>query len=365
MKFIKLVTFSVILAAIAGSLYLYLFAINPFETPPVGGIPAESTKKIEFDLLRGMRPMEIATALEKAGIIKSREAMYWLGKFNGGWINIKAADYELSPFLSPEQIFKLFKSGIGIQHSILVREGDNIYQVSKSFEDAGLGRRDAILKLLRSKELMTELGLEHEGMRTFEGYLYPNTYFYDKHDPNVNVVKRMVEAFLRSWSPEYEARAKELGLTRYEVMTLASMIEKETGAAFERPMISSVFHNRLRKKMRLQSDPTTIYGMWEHYDGNIHKSDLLRHTDYNTYTVPALPAGPISNPHPDSVKAALYPADTDLFFVSKNDGTHVFSKTYDEHVNWVKKTQLDPKAREGKSWRNLKQNPAVKATSHP
>ena len=134
------------------------------------------------------------------------------------------------------------------------------------------------------------------------------------------------------------------------------MIEKETGAAEERPIISSVFHNRLTKRMRLQSDPTTIYGMWDHYEGKIHKSDLLAPTEYNTYTVPALPVGPISNPHAESIHAALYPAETPyLYFVSRNDGTHVFSRTYAEHNQWVQKLQVDPAAREGKSWRDLKQ----------
>ena len=357
MKFFKIISWMLVSAVLASTFYLYLFAIRPLESRPSGGIATQSTKKIEFDLLRGMHPTEIAAALEKAGIVKNRSAMYWLGKINGGWSAIKAADYELSPYLSPEQIFKIFKSGIGIQHSVLVREGDNIYQVAESFEELGLGTHQSILKLLKSSELMLELGFKNEGMQSFEGYLYPNTYFYDKHDPAPNLVKRMAEAFLRSWTPEYEARAKEWGLTRYQVVTLASIIEKETGAAFERPMISSVFHNRLRKHMRLQSDPTTIYGIWDHYSGNIHKSDLLHHTEYNTYTVPALPIGPISNPHPESVKAALYPAETEyLFFVSKNDGTHIFSKTYHEHVNWVKKTQLDPKARAGKSWRDLNKN---------
>ena len=106
--------------------------------------------------------------------------------------------------------------------------------------------------------------------------------------------------------------------------------------------------------MRFQSDPTTIYGMWERYDGNIHKQDLLTPSAYNTYTLSGMPAGPIANPNPESIKAALYPAQTDfLFFVSNNDGTHLFSKTYEEHTHYVRKTQLDPKAREGKSWRDL------------
>lgn len=317
--------------------------------------PSESTKKVEFDLLRGTHPREISQALEKAGIIRSASAFLWLGKFTEGWNGIKAADYELSPSLTPMQIFKIFKSGVGIQHALLVKEGDNIYQVADAFVQAKLLDKKSAIKLFRSPEFIASLGLGDEQIRSLEGYLFPNTYFYDKRESAENLVKRMVDAFLRSWSPEYEARAHELNLSRKQVVILASMIEKETGASFERPMIASVFYNRLKKRMRLQSDPTVIYGIWERYVGKIHKSDLLHPTEYNTYTIPAIPVGAISNPNPESVKAALFPADSDfLYFVSKNDGTHVFSKTYGEHTDWVKKTQLDPKAREGKSWRDLK-----------
>ena len=347
MKMLKTMIITALLVTGGLGFYLYRFANTPMD-------PSATTKKVEFDLLRGMRPSEISQALVKAQVVSSSTMMYWLGKLTHEWGTIKSADYELSASMTPLQILAVFKSGIGIQHSILVREGDNIYQVAESFENLELGERGEALKYFRSQEFIAAVGLGGEGIRSLEGYLFPNTYFYDKRDTPENVIKRMVNAFLRMWTPEYDARAQELGMSRKQVVTLASMIEKETGAGFERPIISSVFHNRLKKKMRLQSDPTTIYGMWAHYTGNIHKKDLLAPTEYNTYTVPALPIGPISNPNPESVKAALYPADTDfIYFVSKNDGTHVFTKTYQEHTEWVRKTQLDPTAREGKSWRDL------------
>jgi len=327
--------------------YLYHFGNAPFDQ---GG----STKKVEFDLLKGMHPHEIAQGLERQGITSNANAFFWFGKLTGSWAGIKAADYELDPSMPPSQIFKTFRSGIGIQHALLIHEGDNIYQVAQSFMESELPDRKDALKLLTSPEMIQAVGLGDEGIRSLEGYLYPNTYFYDKREASANLIRRMVEAFLRTWTPEFDARAKELGLTRKQVVILASMLEKETGAPFERPIVASVFFNRLKKKMRLQSDPTTIYGIWTHYDGNIHRSDLTHPTEYNTYTLPSLPIGPISNPNPDSIKAVLYPADTDfLYFVSKNNGTHVFSKTYGEHTEWVKKTQLDPAAREGKSWRDL------------
>ncbi len=340
-----------VLAVLGVGFYLFRFADTPVDS-------TKEANKVEFDLLRGMRPREIANELEKLGMVRNATVFYWIGKLNQSWSGIRAADYELNPAMTPDQIFKLFKSGIGIQHAFLVHEGDNIYQIASSMETSDLLAKKEFLKLLKSQEVIASFGLGNEGIRTLEGYLFPNTYFYDKRESAEDLLKRMVDAFLRTWTPEYSARAKELGMTRKQIVTLASMIEKETGASFERPIIASVFYNRLKKKMRLQSDPTTIYGMWDRYTGKIHRSDLLTPSEYNTYTIAALPIGPISNPNPESIRAALYPAETDfLYFVSNNDGTHVFSKTYGEHNNWVRKTQLDPKAREGKSWRDLKTRP--------
>lgn len=354
MKWAKVILFLLILATGAGSVIFYRFANEPLD-------PTATTKKIEIDILKGMRPHEISYALEKEGIVKSAPLFYWLGRFTGGWSGLRAADYELSPSMTPLQLFKILKSGIGIQRSILIREGSSIFQVAETLEKEGLGTREAILKLLKSPELILAFGLKDEGISTLEGYLYPNTYFFDRKETAANLIKRMVEAFLHTWTPEFESRAKEIGLSRKQVVILASMVEKETGASFERPVIASVFFNRMKKKMKFQSDPTTAYGMGETYSGNLTREDLKRPSPYNTYTVPGLPVGPISNPNPESVRAVLYPADTDyLYFVSKNDGTHMFSKTYEEHSDWVKKLQLDPRARAGKSWRDLSKQGKVK-----
>jgi len=323
--------------------YFYEFANTP-----------ENKSPISFELSKGMKPHEISGNLEKSGAIKAGESFFWLGKFTGSWGLIKAAEYEIPAQSTPLQIFKILKSGIGIQHPLLVKEGDNIYQIADTLAAAKFGTASEMLSLLKSAELIRSLGLSGEGIHTLEGYLYPNTYFYDKLEDAEGLIRKMVQAFLKNWTPEMNDRARMFRLSRKEVITLASIIEKETGAPEERPIISSVFHNRLDKKMKIQSDPTTIYGIWTEYKGNLHKSDLLKPTQYNTYTVPALPIGPISNVHLDSIKAALYPAETGyLFFVSRNDGTHVFSHTYEEHQGWVKKLQLDASARQGKSWRDL------------
>lgn len=302
-----------------------------------------------------MKPQEISAQLERAGLVSGGQSFLWLGKFSGDWGAIKAAEYEIPANSTPLQLFKIFKSGIGIQHPLLVKEGDNIYQIATTISSAGLGTVEEALSLMKSPQMINSLGLAHEGIQTLEGYLFPNTYFYDKRESVEGLIRKMVQAFLKNWTPEMSERAKLFKMNRKQVITLASIIEKETGSSEERPIISSVFHNRLNRKMKIQSDPTTIYGIWTEYQGNLHKSDLLRPTPYNTYTIPSLPIGPISNVHIDSIKAALYPAETDyLFFVSRNDGTHVFSHKYEEHQMWVKRLQLDPSAREGKSWRDLK-----------
>ncbi len=340
---IRLVAILIALVFSGASFYFYQFGNSPI-----------SHAKATFDLYKGMSPVDVSEALEKVNLVTNARSFYWYGKFTGGWSGIKAAEYEIPVNAAPSEIFKILKSGIGIQRPLLVKEGDNIYQVAETMQSAGIGTKEEVLKLLRSHELIRSLGLGNEGIHSLEGYLYPNTYFYDKREKPEFMIRKMVQMFLKNWSQEFEERAKTLSWPRKQVVTMASIIEKETGAAEERPIISSVFHNRLIKKMKIQSDPTIIYGIWETYSGNLHKSDLLRPTPYNTYTVPALPVGPISNVHPDSIKAVLFPAETKyLYFVSRNDGTHVFSHTYQEHLNWVKQTQLNAAAREGKSWRDL------------
>jgi UPF0755 protein len=149
----------------------------------------------------------------------------------------------------------------------------------------------------------------------------------------------MVEKFQSVFTPEWEKRAKELGLSIHEIITLASIIEKETASQDERRVISSVFHNRLKKGLRLETDPTVIYGI-KNFNGNITRKNLSETTPYNTYIITGLPPGPIASPSYESIKAALYPAETDyLFFVSKNDGTHIFSADFKEHNRAVRKYQ--------------------------
>jgi UPF0755 protein len=171
-----------------------------------------------------------------------------------------------------------------------------------------------------------------------EGYLFPETYHFPKDYTAREIVETMVKQFLRTFQPPWEERAKQLDLSVREVVILASLIEKETGQADEKKLISSVFHNRLRIGMKLDCDPTIIYALKEEgrFDGNLRKRDLSWDSPYNTYVYAGLPPGPIANPGKESLEAALFPADEDyLYFVSKNDGSHHFSSSFVEHQRAV------------------------------
>ncbi len=315
-----------------------------------------SDAAVILEVRKGQGPLEISRSLESSHAIHDSESFALVGRLSRQWGKIKAGEYKVSPGMSPLEIFGVITSGVSIAHPITIREGENMYEIASDLEQKGLAKRAQFLVLVRSPALLQSLRISTQSrpVATLEGYLFPETYFFNKSMTAEEMIRQMVRRFFQAWGEPEAARAKVLGLSRHEIITLASMIEKETGAAQERPMISSVFYNRLKKHMRLQSDPTTIYGIWEKYRGNLHRSDLLTVNNYNTYAITALPAGPIGNPGRESIKAALNPVETNyLFFVSHNDGTHQFSATLAEHNSAVSKFQLDPKARAGKSWRDL------------
>ena len=172
-----------------------------------------------------------------------------------------------------------------------------------------------------------------------EGYLYPETYYFSKGEGERKIIQTMISTFNQFYTLDMEEKARVLSMTRREIVTLASIIEKETSVGNERPLISAVFHNRLKRRIRLQSDPTVIYGLPD-FDGNLTRKDLRVHSPYNTYWVKGLPPGPIANPGNESLIAVLNPAPVDyLYFVSKNNGTHYFSKTLSEHNGAVQRYQ--------------------------
>lgn len=329
------------------------FVFTPMRNPnPNGAI---------IELHKGLGPKDLTRLLISNGVVPpaSEREFVLLGRIGRFWHRVKAGEYKFNPSMTPIEVFSVITSGFSIQHPVTVREGENIYEIAADVEAKGLANHEVFLRLCKDPKFIASIGLKDPAVKSLEGYLFPDTYNFTKLMTAEEMIRQMYRHFAALWTPAFDSRAKELGMTRHQIVTLASMIEKETGAPNERPLIGSVFYNRLRKKMKLQSDPTTIYGMWERYDGNIHKQDLLAANGYNTYYVPALPAGPIANPGREAVQAALYPAQSEyLFFVSHNDGTHEFTRSYGEHVEAIRKFQLDPKARQGKSWRDLSKKTA-------
>ncbi len=350
----------ILIALVAGGAgFLFNAVIQPFQP---GNIKTEIV-----DVTKGQSPQSVARQLEALRIIRNQTLFYWFGKVKGHWGYLKAGEYELSPAMSADQIFQILRSGISASKPFLVREGENSFEIAKGLEAHGYGTANEFLKLIRDPLFIQTLGISGTPPENLEGYLYPDTYLLTHKMTQPEIARLMVKRFTEKWGPNEDQKAFERGMTRQQIVTLASIVEKETGAPQERPMIAGVFYNRLKKKMRLQSDPTSIYGIWARYNGNISKRDLHDENPYNTYHVPGLPIGPISNPGWASIQATLQPnSHPYLYFVSQNDGTHVFSETYEEHQRAVTKFQMDRKAREGKSWRDLtKRQDSVVAVPTP
>jgi UPF0755 protein len=312
-----------------------------------------------FEVRPGQSLRAVAANLESQGLITSERNFRALARVRNLSGSIRAGEYALRKNMRPSEILDVLASGRSIEYIVRVSEGLNLFEIASIVERAGLGTAQEFLRLARDRAKVKEL--LGQPLESFEGYLFPETYFVTRAAGQWGLIRQMVGKFKEEFS-RVEG-AEELGLNRHQLVTLASIVEKETGAPEERPVISSVFHNRLRIKMRLQTDPTVIYGMWREtgvWNGKISRADLQRPTPYNTYVIPALPPGPIANPGFHALQAAARPAESEfLFFVSRNDGTHVFSKNYAQHNAAVAEYQLNAKAREGKSWRDLQKREAA------
>ncbi len=297
---------------------------------------ADNSKKLVV-ILPGQNLSTIANYLNYTGIITNPVKFKLLARIKGCDKKIKAGEYLLSSSMPPIKILETIASGRVCLYKITIPEGYNLKQVASIIAKAKLGAKADFLRAATNSFFVYKQGINAE---TFEGYLFPDTYHFPKDTTPEKIIAAMVKRFRSIFNPEWKKRAKDLNLSIHQVVTLASIIEKETGVSFERPVISSVFHNRLKKRMRLESDPTVIYGL-KNFDGNITRKHLAAQSPYNTYTIKGLPHGPIANPGSKAIEAALYPADTDfLYFVSKKDRTHKFSTNIKDHNKAVKKYQL-------------------------
>jgi UPF0755 protein len=253
---------------------------------------------------------------------------------------LKAGEYRFDREMTPfEVIDKIARGDVYVIH-VTFREGLTIAEMSKVFESHGLGDASAFVEAAKNAALVRELD---PGAKDLEGYLFPETYALPRKTDADKLIRLMVAGFEHVFTPELRQGAAARNLSVRQAVTLASIVEKETGRAEERPLIAAVFMNRLKMGMALQTDPTIIYALQRsgRYDGNLHKEDLSLDSPYNTYKFTGLPPGPIASPGAASLEAAVHPADaTYLYFVSRNDGSHAFASTLDEHNRNVQKYQV-------------------------
>ena len=299
--------------------------------------PLTLTESTIYVVEQGASLTSIARDLEQAGLITNAQHLRWYGRYTGQASKIRAGEYRLTSDLVPDTLLALLVSGRSIDYNLTLLEGWNIRQVR-----AAVAGHDALTHTLEGvddTELMTRLGREGEHP---EGRFFPDTYQFPRGTSDLDFLRRALDTMDRELEKAWAERAEGLPLkTPYEALILASIVEKETGQPDERDTIAGVFTRRLQKGMKLQTDPTVIYGMGERFDGNIRRKDLREDTPYNTYVHFGLPPTPIAMPGRDALHAAVNPAPGKaLYFVSKGDGSHAFSATLKEHNAAVAKYQL-------------------------
>ena len=315
---------------------------------PISGlyVPAATEPSVQvFEVAPGESVSSVARRLEARGLLPDRlgfgpRVLVIVARLTGTDREIKAGEYELSPSLTPLEILERIRTGAIRTLLVTIPEGLRIDEIASRLEGGGITSASSLVQHANDPEFAASQGIEAVSL---EGYLYPETYRFRRDTPAPEVLQTFVKEFRSRWTEADRELLAESGRTLHEVVTLASLVEKETAVSDERPLVAAVFVNRLSRHMRLQSDPTVIYGILKtrgEFDGNLRKRDLREDTPYNTYTRNGVPPGAIANPTIDSIRAVLEPADVPyLYFVSKNDGTHVFSRSLREHVNAVNRYQ--------------------------
>ncbi|MCX7857188.1 MAG: endolytic transglycosylase MltG [Deltaproteobacteria bacterium] len=289
------------------------------------------TEKVVVTVKQGTRVSEIAQILKEKELIPSKSLFIIASLIFGR--RLLAGEYEFQRNLSTMHIIRMMKKGERRIYLVKIIEGSSILDVSRMLEQNLVMKRDDFLRLATDKEFLNQLKIPSGSI---EGYLAPETYYYSKEITVEELIAKIVSRTFKFFEDEeIKKRMAQLNLDVHKTLTLASLIEKEAKLEIEKPLISAVFHNRLKLGMPLECDPTVLYGIDK--KGPITKEDLKRKTDYNTYTFRGLPPGPICNPSTSSIRAALFPSNVDyLYFVSRNDGSHVFSTNLREHSKYVK-----------------------------
>ncbi|MCZ6512564.1 MAG: endolytic transglycosylase MltG [Nitrospinae bacterium] len=329
----------VILAVMLVTGIIFAAFVYQYATTPASASPDEQVVEIK----PGMTLKKVAHFLADKELLKEPSNFMLYTYLQGEQNRIQAGEYRLSPSMPPREILEALTSGMAVLYVVTIPEGYRITEIADLLEAKGLAEKAAFIEATRNQELLDSM---HIPSGSLEGYLYPETYRFSKAAGARRIVQTLLDTFKeRVLQPERVQQVEAMQFTFHEIVTLASLIEKETGLGKERKLISSVFHNRLIKKMRLQTDPTVIYAMAD-FDGNIRKKDLSIDSPYNTYKHFGLPPGPIASPGLESIQAAMNPEESAfLYFVSRKNGSHQFSTNYKDHTRAVRKYQLSHRAR--------------------
>jgi UPF0755 protein len=327
-RLLLLVAAGGVLAMLAAAIVAYftlLWQSAPFSPPLV------------VEVRRGEPFLALARRLADAGAIADARLFTLLARWRGDDRRIRSGEYELSGAATGPEVLAALVSGKQRLRMVTIPEGLTIEQIALVLESAGFGSAERFRAIAERPEFLARLALPAPHL---EGYLFPDTYAFESGATPEEIVTRMTARFREMFTPELAAAAAARGLTVDQAVTLASIVEKEAAIADERPTIAAVFHNRLKRGMPLQSDPTVLYGVTG-TDGKIRSADLVRATPYNTYVIPGLPPGPIANPGRASLEAAVRPADgvSALYFVARNDRTHEFNDTLAAHNRAVNRWQ--------------------------
>lgn len=318
----------VLVSSLLASVFLVAFLHVPFP---------RQQETVEIKVERGEPVSSIVRKLKEKQVISNERLFILSARLLLVEKKIHWGRYFFEPPLSPREMLDRMILGRGVFRRITIPEGLTVREIAELLDGAGIARKEQVLAEATRPELLSRLGLEGKGI---EGYLFPDTYYFTPHTTEREILVAMADQFRVNLNPWMLEKTSELGFSLYEVVTLASLIEKETGSDAERPLISAVFHNRLKRNIPLQSDPTVIYGL-KRYSGQLTRRDLQSPSRYNTYRFRGFPPTPICNPGLASLRAAVNPANVPyLYFVSKNDGSHLFSATLEEHNLAVEKYQM-------------------------
>ncbi|HON38515.1 MAG: endolytic transglycosylase MltG [Desulfomonilia bacterium] len=296
--------------------------------------PSNPPESLLMEIKPGTSAWEISRQLEEKGVITDSLMFMAIATGTGKVTHLQAGTYVFEGRHYPLDIMHILFKGRTLKYRITIPEGSTIFDIASIVAETGLLSREEFFNSAQDPETTAFFGIDAPSM---EGFLYPDTYYLAPHMTPREIMGKMVERFHEVFTGDMLRRAQELDMSVVQVVILASIIEKEAVLSREMPIISSVFHNRLKCGMRLQSDPTAIYGI-DGFRRRISSKDLKRDTPYNTYRYGGLPPGPICNPGVKAISAALWPADTKyLFFVSQGNGTHYFSRSHTEHRDAIRK----------------------------